>query len=433
MLRYRLDELGWWAFEQLVQSLLKAKFGLAIEAWSGVGDHGIDAWCRAYMDHGETKPGPHVFQVKFIEGANAAGARPREKVVNATTKEIARIAARQGEWSWKGLVTYTFVTNAPLSIETRKEIRDRFQRSIPGCEIQLQGGSDVCALLDQNRDVLRSFQILGLADLDHLLATVINRDVAVRSKALLRLALESAGRFVSTKVYVTASEVLARHHLLLLDGPPEMGKTTVANMLSLMMIADGWHAVDCRDSSDFFRVYEEKRRQLFVFDDVFGRTQYDPAVGIRWERDIERVLSHVDEAHAFIFTSRKQVLLRALETLDFGGAARSFPAPEIVVVASGDLTEQDKAMILYRHAKIGASAPMRRAIRPAAAEIVNHSHFTPERVRRLVDAPSAALREAAGKGDFTLAKSLIHEAMIHPTKAMVLAFGRLSAHARLVF
>jgi len=43
MIRYRLDDLGWFQFEALVQSLLKAELGVGVEAWGGRRDYGIDA------------------------------------------------------------------------------------------------------------------------------------------------------------------------------------------------------------------------------------------------------------------------------------------------------------------------------------------------------------------------------------------------------
>lgn len=77
MIRYRLDDLGGIQFEWLCQSLLKATLGLAIEAWGGHSDLGRNAHCVAGLilqKGGSQTPGPFVFQVKFVEEANAAGA-----------------------------------------------------------------------------------------------------------------------------------------------------------------------------------------------------------------------------------------------------------------------------------------------------------------------------------------------------------------------
>src|SRR6266446_5908598 len=86
MIRYRLDDLGWYQFEWLVQTLLKDHLGIGVEAWGGHGDHGRDAWCpgplRFPAKHGKTN-GPFLFQVKFIENANAAGAKPIPRLIAA--------------------------------------------------------------------------------------------------------------------------------------------------------------------------------------------------------------------------------------------------------------------------------------------------------------------------------------------------------------
>jgi len=46
MIRYRLDELGWYQFEWLIQALLKSECGLAVEDWSASGGRfRKDAFC----------------------------------------------------------------------------------------------------------------------------------------------------------------------------------------------------------------------------------------------------------------------------------------------------------------------------------------------------------------------------------------------------
>src|ERR1035441_10325739 len=58
MVRYRLDDLGWFQFESMVQSLLKAEFGVGVESWGGTNDFGRDAYC----------PGPLRFPDKKRDG-----------------------------------------------------------------------------------------------------------------------------------------------------------------------------------------------------------------------------------------------------------------------------------------------------------------------------------------------------------------------------
>ena len=57
-----------------------------------------------------------------------------------------------------------------------------------------------------------------------------------------------------------------------------------------------------------------------------------------------------------------------------------------MVVEVGDLTQLEKAEILYNHAKRARLATAHRSlIRRLAVTIVPHPNFTPERIRQLIE------------------------------------------------
>ena len=71
MLRYDLDKLAWWDFEALIQTLLKERMGIGIEAWGGSKrDLGRDAYYPGSLKFptDAVTAGPFVFQCKFVEG-----------------------------------------------------------------------------------------------------------------------------------------------------------------------------------------------------------------------------------------------------------------------------------------------------------------------------------------------------------------------------
>ena len=125
MIRYRLDDLGWFQFEWLCQSLLKATLGLSVEAWDGHSDLGRDLYHSGALKletSGSAIAGPIVFQAKFVEEANAAGAKPFEKLNQAARAEIARIRDRISQRSWEKPGAYILLTNAPLT-DARQFVR----------------------------------------------------------------------------------------------------------------------------------------------------------------------------------------------------------------------------------------------------------------------------------------------------------------------
>lgn len=123
MIRYDLDKLGWYEFEELVQTLLKASLGLGIEAWGGRRDNGRDAYYPGSLRYpaDTLEDGPFLFQCKFVEGANAAGAGANSQalVLKAVRAECREIEER--EWS-EPPTFYTLLTNASLFPNTRDEI-----------------------------------------------------------------------------------------------------------------------------------------------------------------------------------------------------------------------------------------------------------------------------------------------------------------------
>src|SRR5215469_17609365 len=119
MIRYRLDDLGWYQFEWLVQALLKDQLGIGVEAWGGHGDHGRDAWCPDPLHfpakHSRSE-GPFLFQVKFIENANAAGAEPKGRLLAAVRAEMARIPRRGIKVEDRRRCRhYVLATNSPVA------------------------------------------------------------------------------------------------------------------------------------------------------------------------------------------------------------------------------------------------------------------------------------------------------------------------------
>lgn len=434
MLRYRLDELGWYQFEMLVQSLLKAELGLAVETWGGPSDNGRDAYADgplSFPDRGTASEGPFIFQVKFVEGANAAGARFEERLRKALRAECSAIHSRRAAGIWQDPKHYVLLTNAPLTPTLRATLREVLAEALPRSKVHFRGGGDICDLLDTHKAIAHSFpELLSLRDLSFLLSDVVNKEVLERSRAAIDLAREAAHYFVATSAYHNAYQLLTQYGFVVLDGPPEMGKTTIAHIIALLQVLRGWHAIDCRNPDDFFAGFEPERSQIFIIDDAFGRTEYDVSLGRQWERELSKLMPRVDDNHWIVFTSRTQVLLRALDDLDVSGAARIFPDPAKLIVNAADLSVEERARILYRHVRaVELSAPMREIVRSEARRIVLDRNFTPERMRLLAFTLASDDVRGATKAIISLK---MQDIIRNPSKAMRRSFRSLEQQYRLV-
>jgi hypothetical protein len=427
MLRYSLDNLGWFEFEGLSQTLLKARLGLGVEAWGGSGDWGRDAYCAGALTYptNDLSDGPFLFQCKFVAGANAAGAKSEVAVLNAVRAELQLSATAKRP---APPAHYVLLTNARLGAATRQRVGTELNVSMPQTTVHIHDGNDLCAWLDITPEAVRSFPLLwSLRNLGDMLRTWVNADVLTRSRAALEEAEDIANVFVPTRAYSRALEVLGKHSFVVLEGPPEMGKTAIGRMISLSMVARGWEAIECGGPADVEANYERERSQVFLADDFFGRTEYDSRRGSAWGRELPHILRLVDGKHWLVLTTRAHLLNLAKQLLDIPGRGRSFPAPAEVTVNATELATVEKGRMLYRHLKHeNLPEPTRLVLRTCAKQIVANPNFTPERIRRLVAERFRDLIEQQGENVTTALVLQATDATLRsPTKQMMTSFRSL--------
>lgn len=438
MIDYRLDELGWFEFEHLVQTLAKARLGFGVEAWGGRGDWGREAYFEGKLRYpaNDESAGPFVFQCKFVENANAAGAKPEKLLVAAVQKEATKIPENLANGKWREEPKcYGLFTNTPCPAALRESVRSILRAALPHAHISIHDGGDVCQWLRLSPDIVRSFpQLLSLRDLQELLRDVVHSDIIVRSQTAITLAEAHARVFIPTAAYDLARDKLAQYGFVVLEGPPEMGKTTIGRIIALSQILCGWEAIECRSPTDVLKMHRQDRRQVFVADDFFGRTEYEPMRVSEWQSELAHILPLLGHAHWLILTCRAHLLEMAKTNLDIDGQNNRFPELGEVVVNAGNLKVGEKARILYRHAKaVGLGQSAKEIVKKQATAIVNHPHFTPERIRRLVEelVPKLALKVGLTEGALC---AQVSEALSNPTKQMRVSFRKLPAcHRWLMF
>jgi tetratricopeptide (TPR) repeat protein len=156
----KLDQLGWSGFERLVQALLKAKLGVAVEAWGGSGDMGRDAYFAGKLKFPAEveQSGPFVFQCKFVQSANAAGSNPGPNVLKAAQAESKQIIERLKNGTWSETPQcYVCITNATLNSKYKTSITDIFRKALPNCTVTLWDCHDISAMILQFPDIWKAF------------------------------------------------------------------------------------------------------------------------------------------------------------------------------------------------------------------------------------------------------------------------------------
>jgi len=431
MSEYNLDSLGWYQFERLCQTLLKSEVGVGVEAWGGRGDYGRDAYCEEalnFPDRQFESNGPFIFQAKFVERANAAGADYFDNLRSGVRAELRQIDVRRDAELWEEPAQYVLLTNAPVNADQRGEIARILEEDLPDSNATVLGAADFDAMLDASPRIRLSYpQLLGVRDLEGLLDRVVHADLRTRSGLTLQRAQEIAETFVATSAYQRTLTVAGHHGFAILTGPPEMGKSTIARMIGLARHSEGWDYYECRKPEELLSAYDKDERQVFIADDAFGSTEYRPERASEWAEELAEILRAVDSGHWLLLTSRPAPLTEALKRLRFQDEAGRFPDPGQVQVNASHLSIQEKAQMVYRHAKAAADDDGRDLIRRVARELVGHSAFTPLRIANFVRTTLPTLTVAAPDERFELAKTAVAVEMAEPTRDLKASFNALSA------
>ncbi|HJS93683.1 MAG TPA: ATP-binding protein, partial [Solirubrobacteraceae bacterium] len=411
---YRLDELGWLQFERLCAMVLAEEAGVREVTWLGRADRGRVAMVDTDVvleRAGIRLRGPLALAVVWVRPSLTQAER-----LTALMAGVWSVPSELGFWFERVLV----LTNLETS-EAQAALTQRFGSER---EFAVFGAGELGDSLDR-RPALRAAMpsVLGLRDLEPLIAAEAGR----RSTVDVSGAQELARVFWPTRAYERARDVLRRHRFVVLTGPPEMGKTAIARMMALAQLTDGWEAHECTSPDQVWRAFDRERRQVFVADDAFGSTEYRADAAELWARELGRMLGVLDDRHWLIWTSRPAPLKAGLRRVQRERGSEHFPAPGEVLVDASELDLAEKTLILFRHAKAhDADEVARNVVRSAGVSIVEHSHFTPERIRRLV---ADRLDELVRAGGPSLL-AVVEDELARPTDAMRNSFRALEDEHR---
>jgi hypothetical protein len=425
---YDLDRLGWLQFEQLCSLVLAAEAGLTDLAWAGHADTARTASVEA--------PLPFAGRPAFATGAvTVCVLWVPDRLEPAFrrhdfARRLTRLADRGGLGPEDALVALT-----NLDAHDAHDAADAADAALVGTPLPrlvVLGAGELGHCIDRNPGVRAALpSVLGLRDLTSL----IGAQASDRSSFDLDGARALARVFSPTRAFHRARAVLDRHRFAVLTGPPEMGKTAIARMIALAQLTVGWEAHETTRPDQIWAAFDPARRQVFIADDAFGSTEYHPDAADRWAHELARLLELLDDRHWLIWTSRPAPLKAGLRRVQRERGSERFPAPGEILVDAGDLETSERTLILFRHAKdLSAGRELRRLLLEAGPRIVEHPHFTPERIRRLCsERRDDLLALAAGDRHPLSWLELVERELTTPTVAMRTSFAALETdHRRLL-
>ena len=241
--------------------------------------------------------------------------------VKLLKEEIDKIAQTKGKYGWEADFNYVIVTSMGLSPAGLKEIRDYADKIIPNAiptddYIIFSSTLTTFSQQEEYRDIFINYGLLE-KDISNILRSERLKWVEAESQDYF-LDLDSK-YFVETHFLGEAYHTLQKEHIVLIQGPAGIGKTTTCSMLGNLFLNNNENTFDVivrrvEDINEVLKLYNgnyrcnENKNLFVVFDDFLGRNKFD--VGERVLQDIRKLYSaSTNTNNLFIcLNSRTQIL-----------------------------------------------------------------------------------------------------------------------------
>lgn len=363
---FSFDALSPADFEDLSRDLLGRELGVRFEAFGPGRDGGVDG---RHSAAGDTT----ILQAKHYRMSDF------DALARTMQKERASIDSLAPS-------RYLLTTSRPLTPANKDRLATIIGPSLEGtCDIF--GNDDINGLLRKYPDVQKSHVKLWLSGagvLERVLhAATHNFTTLTRDDIKAKLTV-----YAENPSFKSGRDILESIHVLIVSGPPGVGKTTLAEMLSYAYLAEDWELVAIRSLDDAFAHIDDTKRQIFFFDDFLGRIALDARALSNQDSDLARFIGRVRRTSnaRFILTTRAYIY----EEARLQSEALSTRALDIAsyVLDVGIYTRRIRARILYNHL-IVASVPEAHiqalVEQSAIKKIVDHDHYNPRIVQTLTN------------------------------------------------
>nr|WP_180217664.1 restriction endonuclease [Agrobacterium fabrum] len=353
-------------FEDLARDLLGRELGVRFEAFTQGKDSGLDGRHSSAI-------GQIILQAKhYADSPSSALVRTMKRERSA----IDRLNAGR----------YILATTCRLTPTAKTKIASAIGPSL-NTEDDIVGPDDLNGLLRRYPDVEKSHLKLWLSS-----SAVLQRILNAASHSYNAMALEEiADRvriYAPNPSFDLARKMLDDHHLLIVAGPPGVGKTTLAEMVVYAHLAEDWELVAIRSLEDGLASINDGRRQIFYFDDFLGRVALDKHALGKMDSDLARFIKRVKRSpHArFVLTTRAPIFEEAKRHSEYLADPQLDISKYLLDV--GVYTRRIKARILYNHL-VAAGTPQTHVDALIESKklpkIIDHKNYNPRLVALMTE------------------------------------------------
>jgi hypothetical protein len=370
-------------FETLSSDLLHAVTGRRYERF-GVGpDGGVDLrYTDDERDVHEVVQCKHYFRSSFSQLEAAA------------KKEVPKLEKLKPPPT-----SYRFITSQSLTKGQKGKLMEALDGWISDPSL-IWGSESVEDHLNDHKEVERNHVKLWLSSSTHL-EKLLNAGTLNRSNDLIDRITQALPRYVQTKRFNDAEEMLERMGVCLIAGEPGIGKTTLAQMLLLDCAQKNFEALYVsEDVSEAWDALADTS-QAFYYDDFLGRIGLQGLSKNEDQRLVDLIAKCQRDPRRtrLILTTREYILRGAVqlyETFERAGLDH-----QRFLLALEDYSRYERGLVLYNHlyhSEIMRPEWLVQLLKSKAyVRIIDHTNYNPRLIEFITGHAKAHELEHVGE------------------------------------
>ena len=323
----RLHNLSYIDFEELCRDIAQAETGYRFSAFGPGPDGGLDGR-HSKDEHGI------ILQCKHYIGSSFSALR------TAVTKELEKLPILAPN----RYILFTSQSLTPYRSDRLAELLGEYLKE-PG---DIWGQEDIVASLRRHPNIEKSHPKLWLGS-TAVLERILHSGLEAYTQATKHEITNELTVYARNESFEEAAKKLEEQQVLVISGPPGVGKTTLAKMLTYYYLSEGWKFCAIRTLDEGFARIEDETPTIFFFDDFLGRIKLDQQSLLQRESAFATFVRRVrDSKNArFILTTRAHIFEEARRLSDYVDDKRFQLSKYLLDV--GSYTRKIRAYILYNH------------------------------------------------------------------------------------